>query len=401
MAFQEFTGKEYLKIDIANNMGLDKEDWDVRLAWFDENEHQIDALVSKAEEPALFYAGVCAWHKAKAGEPTGYPISLDATASGIQLLACLTGDRRAAALCNVIDTGHREDAYTNLYRRLLDKIGEEAKITRKDTKQAIMTSFYSSTAVPKRVFGEGALLDIFYQTMEEEAPGPWEVTQTMLAIWDNTALINSWVMPDNFHVEIKVMGNVTDYVQFLNEPFEVNYSVNQPIEGGRSLGANVNHSLDGMLVREMTRRCDHNPERVAKIMRWVKEARTGTSTSREEDKMVMRLAELHRESGFLSARVLQYADAANLGHIDAEALISLVQSLPAKPFKVLSVHDCFRVLPNYGNDLRRQYNQLLAEVAKSDILAFMISQIVKRRITVTKLDPELHIDILESNYALS
>ena len=339
MTFQTFTGKEYLKIDIANNFGLDKEDWDVRLAWFDENEGRLDTLVKQAEEPALFFAGITAWQKVCKGEPIGYPISLDATSSGIQLLAALTGDRKAAALCNVIDTGHREDAYTGLYQSMLDRIGEGAKITRKDTKQAIMTAMYSSTAVPKRVFGEGALLDIFYQTMQEECPGPWEVTETMLAIWDNTALMNEWIMPDNFHVKIKVMGNVTDYVQFLNEPFEVNYSVNQPIEGGRSLGANMIHSVDGMLVREITRRCDYDPEQITKIKRWVNECRGGTSRSREEDKMVMRLADLHRESGFLSARVLQYVDPANMGHIEPGALLSLVQSLPAKPFQVLSVHD--------------------------------------------------------------
>ena len=401
MAFQEFTGKEYLKIDIANNFGLEKEDWDVRLAWFDENEGRLDTLVKQAEEPALFFAGITAWQKVCKGEPTGYPISLDATSSGIQLLAALTGDRKAAALCNVIDTGHREDAYTGLYQSMLDRIGEGAKITRKDTKQAIMTSFYSSTAVPKRVFGEGALLDIFYQTMQEECPGPWEVTETMLAIWDNTALMNEWIMPDNFHVKIKVMGNVTDYVQFLNEPFEVNYSVNQPIEGGRSLGANMIHSVDGMLVREMTRRCDYDPDQLVKLNRWLSECRGGTSRSRDCEKMVMQLADLHRESGFLSARVLEYVDPANMGHIEPGALLSLVQSLPAKPFQVLSVHDCFRVLPNYGNDLRRQYNQLLAEVYRSDLLSFLVSQIVKRRITVSKIDPDMFGDILETNYSLS
>ena len=110
MSFQTFSGKEYLKIDIANNMGLDKEDWDVRIQWFDDNEHQLDALLKQAEEPALYYAGVQAWKKVKEGKPSGYPISLDATSSGIQLLAALTGDRKAARLCNVVDTGHREDA---------------------------------------------------------------------------------------------------------------------------------------------------------------------------------------------------------------------------------------------------------------------------------------------------
>ena len=59
------------------------------------------------------------------------------------------------------------------------------------------------------------------------------------------------------------------------------------------------------------------------------------------------------------------------------------------------------MLPNYGNDLRRQYNQLLAEVYQSDLLAFLISQIVKRRITVSKIDPDMFGDILETNYSLS
>ena len=97
--------------------------------------------------------------------------------------------------------------------------------------------------------------------------------------------------------------------------------------------------IDGMLVREITRRCDYDPDQLVKLKRWVNECRGGTSRSREEDKMVMRLADLHRESGFLSARVLQYVDPANMGHIEPGALLSLVQSLPAKPFQVLSVHD--------------------------------------------------------------
>lgn len=339
MAFQEFTGVQYLKIDIANNFGLDKEDWDIRLAWFDDNEDKLDELLKQAEEPALYYAGVQAYKQFKAGKPSGYPISLDATSSGIQLLAALTGDRKAASLCNVIDTGHREDAYTGLYNSMVARLGEGAKIDRKDTKAAIMTAMYASTAVPKRVFGEGALLDMFYQTMEEEAPGPWEVTKTMLAIWDNTATVNEWVMPDNFHVRVKVMGQETDYVNFVNKPYEVNYSVNRPIEGGRSLGANMIHSLDGMLVREMTRRCAYNGDHIVKVKRWLEECRGGTSRSREQDKVVMRLADLYNESGFLSARVLDYVDAANMGHIPKAALSSLVQSLPAKPFEVLSVHD--------------------------------------------------------------
>ena len=142
MAFQQFTGLQYLKIDIANNWGLDKLKWDERIEWFDQNESQLDTLVSKADSPALFYAGVQAWKAHKAGQPSGYPISLDGCSSGLQILACLVGDRKAAELCNVVDTGKREDAYTVVYHWMLEQLKEFANGTmldRNPVKKAIMT----------------------------------------------------------------------------------------------------------------------------------------------------------------------------------------------------------------------------------------------------------------------
>ena len=41
MAFQTFTPLQYLKIDVANSFGLDRKDWDERLAWFDQHEAQL------------------------------------------------------------------------------------------------------------------------------------------------------------------------------------------------------------------------------------------------------------------------------------------------------------------------------------------------------------------------
>lgn len=403
MAFQEFTGREYLKIDIASNFGLEKKTWDQRLAWFDQHELGLEDMIQQAKEPALYYAGVKAWRDVQKGKPIGYMISLDGTASGLQLLAALTGDRLAAQLCNVVDTNDRENAYWLIYQEMLNRIGGTAQVTPEQTKQAIMTSLYGSTAVPKKVFGEGALLDTFYQTMTDLAPGAWELNEAFMTMWNPNALSHDWVMPDNFHVHVKVMSQVVDTVHFMDVPYEVTYNVNAPTEGGRSLGANTTHSVDGMIVREMSRRCDYDPAQVTNV-RAALESQRATSVQRidrPKDILLGKLWDHYRASGFLSARVLDVIDDQNAGMIDRDVVLELINSLPEKPFKVIAVHDCFRCLPHYGNDLRRQYNLQLQLIAKSEMLSYLVSQIVQRPVGVGKIDPSLYQDIAQANYALS
>jgi hypothetical protein len=400
---QRFTPLEYIKIDIANSFGLDKLDWNDRIDWFDKNQNSIAELIHQAKEPALFYAGCKAYNAAIAGQPTGYMISLDATSSGLQLLAALTGDRLASQLCNVVSTGKREDAYTKIYQVMLNQLGETAKISRDDCKDAIMTALYSSKAQPKRIFGEGALLDLFYDTMITSAPGAWELNEAMLGLWNSNADSHDWVLPDNFHVQIKVMDSVKESVNFLNQPFDCFYKVNQPIEQGRSLGANTIHSVDGMVVREMTRRCDYDINRVNYLYNLLSEDSLpyGQETKSEDDKLVITLWNHYQNSGYLSARIIQHLNADNLSHVNAKDIWLLLESLPEKPFKVISIHDCFRCHPNYGNDLRKQYANQLMLIAKSEMLSYLVSQLVGRSVTVGKLDPHLWQSIQNTDYALS
>lgn len=400
--FQRFTGMQYLQIDIANNFGLDKQDWNTRLDWFNENQEKLLSLVPQAKEPALFYAGIQAWNQAQQGLEIGYPISLDGCSNGLQLLACLTGDDKAARLCGVIDTGHREDAYSVIYNEMVNSIGESAKISRDDCKDAIMCSLYGSTAVPKQVFGEGKLLQVFVDTMYNLAPAAWALNQVFLDIWDSTVLSHDWVLPDNFHVHVKVMRTVKEKVNFFNKPYEIVTKVNTPKENGRSLAANTVHSIDALIVREITRRCDYRPDVVAKIQGmifncWEKNELEDTINNR----MLETLWFHYQDSGYLSARILDYITEDNISYIDRSVIQELIDSLPVKPFKVMSIHDCFRVLSSYGNDLRKQYNLQLMLIAKSNLLSFTLTQIMGKEIKVDKANPNMWKHIMDSNYTLS
>ncbi|MBL1322135.1 MAG: hypothetical protein COA63_013920 [Methylophaga sp.] len=395
---KEFTALEYIKIDVASNYGLDKETWETRLDWFAKHEEDLDKLISSAEEPALYFAGVQAYKDALEAIPSGYPVSFDATTSGLQILACLIGCKLSALRCNLIDTGSREDAYTSLYKDLCLLTGGNAKIERKDLKRAIMTSLYGSTKVPIQVFGEGELLAAFYQIMEEKIPGAWELNKALKELWNPYALSHDWVMSDNFHVHVKVMGKEDHFVQFLDEPVEVTTSVNVGSKEGLSLPANITHSVDGYVVREITRRCDFSKEQITYIISLLN--MKGKSDTRKKDKMVIKLWGHYKNSGMLSARIFDYLDEKNMGLVNSVVIGILIQSMPNKPFQVISIHDCFRVLPAYGNDIRKQYIQIMSEIAGSNLLSFIASQIKGKILTVTKMG-DISKDILNSEYALS
>lgn len=401
-----FTGKQYLQMDIASCYGLDKKNWDARLAWFDKHKDDLMSMLTTAEEPALYFAAVKAWEDVQAGIPSGYPISLDATCSGMQLLACLTGDRKAALLCNVLSTGNREDAYTSLYHSMLHTVNQStdsAVITRTKTKDAILTSLYGSKKIPEEVFGKGMLLNAFHEVMRAELPAVWELNETYLAIWDPERLVYKWVLPDNFHVQVKVMGSVTESVNFCDTPFDIQTEVNMPVEEGRSLGANTTHSIDGMIVREMVRRCNYNPTRIDQVCHALRKPAKDTGEMDHDSEMVAILMGHYRETGYLSARILDHIWPENVWIIgdDKGAVWELLNSLPAKPFQVVTIHDCFRCLPNYGNDLRKQYNRQLFEIARSSLLSSLFTQLLGRKAVIGKLDPDMYKEIVQAEYALA
>ena len=51
--------------------------------------------------------------------------------------------------------------------------------------------------------------------------------------------------------------------------------------------------------------------------------------------------------------------------------------------------------------MRRQYNNLLAEIAKGNLLNTLLSEITGREINIPKVDPDMWKDVKVTNYALS
>lgn len=393
----KFTPEQYLKIDIANSFGLDKKIWNERLDWFAKNESNLESLVSKADEPACFYAGMKAWYKYQSGEPIGYAIGLDATSSGIQIFSVLTRDRKAAKLCNVLPRFEDKEQRENIYKTIYDMLNLDG-LEMASVKKAIMTSFYGSLAKPRDLFGDK--LNLFKKTMKQEMPFAWALNTYCLKIWDRNVLNYQWTMPDGFDVFCEVEDTKKEYFIFNHDEISIETKVNAPKDYGRFLGANLAHSCDALIVREITRMAMHDPKKVQYLKSVIEWNLTGKKVY---DSKVERLWNIYKESGFLSYRILDYLHEGNMWMIDDKnAILNLINYLPKKPFKVYAIHDCFKVHPNYGNDIREMYKLQLAKLCQSNFLNYWLKQVQKENFEEVITNEDFSKEIMEkSEYALS
>ncbi len=342
---QKLTGRQYLAIAIANAFGLDKKTWNQRLAWVAENRDNLKSLQRQAKEPAMFFAAVQALEDAEAGKPSGFPISLDATSSGLQILSALVGCRKSAEMCNVVnrydENGEpvRADAYTLVYEAIQARNPEVTGVSQKDAKQAVMTALYTSVSVPESIFGEH--IGTFYDTMEAEVPGAWLLNLTFLNLWNPNATSHNWVLPDNFHVQCKVTTRIEEEVEFAGRKHTLTRKIVGTNETGRSLGANVTHSIDGLINRELIARCQYDASQLYMLATAIQDGGFSDRGLPPSDNtgMVITLWNHYCRTGFLSARILNYLDVSNLHMVDGKTILDLLDSLPEKAFQVLSVHD--------------------------------------------------------------
>lgn len=343
--FTEFTGLEMLKIEVANTYGLDKLTYDERVQWFNQhsktfnsNSKKLHDLYAFASEPLLMKKAILAYQTALAGLPIGHNMFMDATASGLQIMACLSNCRSTAELTNLVFNGKRNDPYDAVAKEMVRRLpnspmfdGLSESEIRKLIKKPIMTTFYSSKAQPRNLFGEDSVeLKTFYQVLDDLFAGPMAIMSIIESKWNPTALYHQWTLPDGHVAHVKVIEQVdarieVDELQCANT-FAYRFYPNQPSKRGTSLVANIIHSIDAYIVREVVRRCD---------------------------------------------------------------------------FQVAHIHDAFTAHPNNMPKVMNMYRTILTEISKTDLLQDILSEITGTKVTLQKFDFDLSSHIPHSQYALS
>ena len=124
-----FTGFEYLMMDIAAAYGLDKLTFPERLEWAIDHIDCLEQLAADKghwKELPLYMKGVFALRKAQVGEPIGHVVALDAVCSGMQILSAISGCIKGAKATGMIDPDRRADAYTDCMKVMQEHIAHLA-----------------------------------------------------------------------------------------------------------------------------------------------------------------------------------------------------------------------------------------------------------------------------------
>ena len=324
----EVTNLNNLKIAIANHAGNDKLTWSGRIDWFNQ---QLSFNLDLFDEPILGAKALRAYDDARNGRKTGYVMSIDATASGLQIMSALSGCKATAKVCNMINTGNREDVYQMIADKMNVRLNGKYGVSRKDVKKPCMTTFYNSKANPKSVFNEEQL-EAFYGTLDGLMPGAMHIMEDINACWQYDSDCHQWSLPDGHVARVPVTEMADTRIEvdeLAHRTFTYRYNKQQPSENYRSLVANIIHSVDGYIAREMVRR----------------------------------------------------------NHYEGIELVH--------------IHDCFVFSPDYMQNVAQHYREIMAEIADSNLLADILSEVTGRTIRINKMSSDLSKDILNSEYMLS
>jgi len=320
------TKLDNIKIAVANHAGHDKMTWSDRIDWFNKQNDQFET--ADWDEPILGRKAINAYQDTINGESTGYVMSLDATASGLQIMSALTGCIKTAKACNMVNTGRREDIYEMIAGDMNSSLKGKYGVTRKDVKKPIMTHYYNSKVIPEEAFNEEQL-EVFYTSLNSKFEGAELLMETINDFWDSSSDVHTWTLPDGHVARVPVVEMVDTRVEIdelAHRTFTYRYAKQQPSNNYKSLVANVVHSVDGYIAREMVRR---------------------------------------------------------------------------STFDLVHIHDCFVFSPEYMQDVSQLYRLIMAEIANSNLLSDILTELRGSKVTVNKLSSNLDVEIMKSSYMLS
>ena len=287
-SFMTPEAEQWLAFQVATTYGLDKSPMAERLTWVTDNEDLITRIAKDpianlsewegADEPWTFLAACDEYYHCVINcdrHYTNLPVAVDATCSGLQILAGLARDASTAKLVNVLPSDRPQDAYKVIAEQAKPHVPEHLRpyMDRKTTKRTVMTVPYNAKPFSNRGYIREALKEkgievekddltavvkAVRDAMDVVVPGPMRVMK-----WIEQEVSNAidrgldkltWVTPSGFVVTQKLMKKDTKRIELqLLGSCKVTVSEGDTNEVDKNhhknaTAPNLIHSLDASLL---------------------------------------------------------------------------------------------------------------------------------------------------------
>jgi len=278
----------WLAFSVATTAGLDKDTMEDRQKWVKKNLWLIEAVATdpignlstweSMDEPWQFLAACDEYYHTCILCDRNYttlPVAVDATCSGLQILAGLARDASTAKLVNVLPSDKPQDAYKVIAEEAKSSIPDSVKpyCDRKMTKRTVMTIPYNAKPFSNRGYIREALKDKGVEVEKDDltatvkavrdamnviVPGPMRVMK-----WIESEVSNAidrglkqltWVTPSGFvvtqklmkkqiqRIELQLLGNCNIFIA-TGDKNEVDKAHHK-----NATAPNLIHSLDASLL---------------------------------------------------------------------------------------------------------------------------------------------------------
>ena len=231
--------KDWLAFQVATSYGLDKATMRERQKWVQNNLDLISRVAldpidtlpewEAADEPWTFLAACDEYYHCVIKcdrSTTNLPVAVDATCSGLQILAGLCRCAGTAELVNVLPSDKPQDAYKVIAEEAKPHVPEHLRpyMDRKTTKRTVMTVPYNAKPFSNRGYIREALKEKGVEVEKEDltevvkavrdamnkiVPGPMRVMKwiekEVASCIDRGATSVTWVTPSGFVVTQKLM----------------------------------------------------------------------------------------------------------------------------------------------------------------------------------------------------
>ena len=289
--------EKWLAFQVATTFGLDKSPMEERLLWVKQNIPLITLIArdpcgnvsewEDVEEPWQFLAACDEYYHCvieKDRTTTSLAIAIDATCSGLQILAGLARDRKTADLVNVTRSPMPQDAYKVVAMESRGEIPPRLRQNwdRKKVKRTVMTIPYNAKPFSNRTYIRAALKedgievdkDELTQTvtavrnaMHKVVPGPmavmrWIEDEVSRALSRGVSELE-WTTPSGFVVHQKIQKKHYERLQLqLLGKCEIRVATEDTDEVDKArhkaaTAPNLIHSLDASLLHLATMRFKH------------------------------------------------------------------------------------------------------------------------------------------------